>query len=174
MIITLSDTAGFCFGVRRAVELVEQTAAEGKRVVTLGPVVHNHHVAERFAALGVREADEVSQIPEGSTVVIRAHGVGRSVYEALEARGLVSPVVSLDCRYRLTTRFAETVSVFVRVESCSGVRLCFGYTMKNAAGGTVFEGRSEHCFLNTAGQPVRLTRELPDFYAALCAAAAGE
>ena len=88
MIITLSDTAGFCFGVRRAVELVEQTAAEGKRVVTLGPVVHNHHVAERFAALGVREADEVSQIPEGSTVVIRAHGVGRSVYEALEARGL--------------------------------------------------------------------------------------
>ena len=95
-------------------------------------------------------------------------------YEELEARGLVSPVVSLDCRYRLATRFAEPVSVFVRVVSCSGVRLCFGYTMKNAAGATVFEGSSEHCFLNTAGQPVRLRRELPDFYAALTAAAAGE
>ncbi len=90
-------------------------------------------------------------------------------YEELEARGLVSPVVALDCKYRLTTRFAEAVSVLVRVESCNGVRLCFRYEMVNADGAPVFEGRSEHCFLNAAGQPVRLKRELPDFYAALTA-----
>ena len=92
-------------------------------------------------------------------------------FEALEARGLVSPVVALDCKYRLTTRFAEAVSIYVRVQSCSGVRLCFAYEMRSADGALVFEGRSEHCFLNTAGRPVRLNRELPDFFAALTAAA---
>ncbi|MBR3076734.1 MAG: bifunctional 4-hydroxy-3-methylbut-2-enyl diphosphate reductase/30S ribosomal protein S1 [Oscillospiraceae bacterium] len=97
MKITLSDTAGFCFGVRRAVELVEKTAAEGKRVVTLGPIVHNRHVVERFNALGVREAACVAEIPDGATVIIRAHGVGRAVYEALEARGLT--VVDATCPF---------------------------------------------------------------------------
>lgn len=88
MIVTVADTAGFCFGVRRAVELVERTAAAGETVVTLGPIVHNRHVVERFAALGVREAAAVEEIPDGATVIIRAHGVGRAVYEALESRGL--------------------------------------------------------------------------------------
>ena len=51
MKVTVSDTAGFCFGVRRAVDLVEQTARQGGTVVTLGPIVHNRHVVERFNAL---------------------------------------------------------------------------------------------------------------------------
>ena len=97
MKVTVAETAGFCFGVRRAVELVEKTAAEGKRVVTLGPIVHNRHVVERFNALGVREAACVAEIPDGATVIIRAHGVGRAVYEALEARGLT--VVDATCPF---------------------------------------------------------------------------
>ena len=97
MKVTVADPAGFCFGVRRAVELVEQTAAGGKPVVTLGPIVHNRHVVERFNALGVREAAEVAEIPDGATVIIRAHGVGRAVYEALEARGLT--VVDATCPF---------------------------------------------------------------------------
>ncbi|MBQ1678218.1 MAG: bifunctional 4-hydroxy-3-methylbut-2-enyl diphosphate reductase/30S ribosomal protein S1 [Oscillospiraceae bacterium] len=97
MKVTVADPAGFCFGVRRAVELVEQTAAGGKPVVTLGPIVHNRHVVERFNALGVREAAEVAEIPDGATVIIRAHGVGRAIYEALEARGLT--VVDATCPF---------------------------------------------------------------------------
>ena len=97
MKVTVADPAGFCFGVRRAVELVEQTAAEGKPVVTLGPIVHNRHVVERFNALGVREAADAAEIPDGATVIIRAHGVGRAVYEALEARGLT--VVDATCPF---------------------------------------------------------------------------
>ena len=88
MKVILSETAGFCFGVKRAVETVERVAREGGPVVTLGPIVHNRHVVERFAALGVREAGRVEEIPDGATVIIRAHGVGRAVYEALAARGL--------------------------------------------------------------------------------------
>ncbi len=83
--ITLAKTAGFCFGVTRAVETVERAAQQGP-VVTLGPIIHNRHVVERFAAMGVQEIGEVEQIPEGSAVIIRSHGVGRSVYEALEQK----------------------------------------------------------------------------------------
>ncbi|MBO4418892.1 MAG: 4-hydroxy-3-methylbut-2-enyl diphosphate reductase, partial [Oscillospiraceae bacterium] len=112
MQITLSETAGFCFGVRRAVELVEQTAAAGKTVVTLGPIVHNRHVAERFNRLGVREAAGVEEVPDGAAIIIRAHGVGRAVYEALEARGL--EVVDATCP------FVERIHKLVRKAELEG------------------------------------------------------
>ena len=112
MRVSVADPAGFCFGVRRAVELVEKTAAAGKQVVTLGPIVHNRHVTERFRALGVREAAEVSEIPDGATVVIRAHGVGRAVREALEARGLA--VADATCP------FVERIHVLVRKAEAEG------------------------------------------------------
>lgn len=53
MSVRVAASAGFCFGVDRAVGLVEQTVREGKRAVTLGPIIHNHHVVQHFAALGV-------------------------------------------------------------------------------------------------------------------------
>ena len=95
--VTLARTAGFCFGVRRAVETVERVAGSGGTVVTLGPIVHNRHVVEHFESMGVREISEVSEAPEGSTVIIRAHGVGRAVTEALQARGL--KVVDATCPF---------------------------------------------------------------------------
>ena len=61
MKVTLAKTAGFCFGVDRAVSLVEEAVAAGKRVSTLGPIIHNRHVMDHFAAEGVRELSE----PEG-------------------------------------------------------------------------------------------------------------
>ena len=53
MSVTLAKNAGFCFGVSRAVETVEKEATEGKRVVTLGPIIHNRHVVGKFETLGV-------------------------------------------------------------------------------------------------------------------------
>ena len=97
MKVIVSEKSGFCFGVQRAVDTVERVAREGGTVVTLGPIVHNRHVVERFNALGVREAGSVVDIPDGATVIIRAHGVGRAVYEALEARGL--RVVDATCPF---------------------------------------------------------------------------
>ena len=97
MTVTLAKTAGFCFGVRRAVELVEKTAGEGKTVVTLGPIVHNRHVVERFNQMGVREIASADEAPEGGTVIIRAHGVSRAVHEALTARGL--EVIDATCPF---------------------------------------------------------------------------
>ncbi len=88
MKVYLAKTAGFCFGVSRAVEMVEKAAADGLRAVTLGPIIHNRHVVERFASLGVRAVDDPAEIPDGCAVIIRSHGVGRAVYEQLERRGL--------------------------------------------------------------------------------------
>ena len=78
MRVVLAKTAGFCFGVDRAVGMVEQAVSEGKQVCTLGPIIHNHFVMERFAAQGVREIQQPEQAPPGATVVIRSHGVGRA------------------------------------------------------------------------------------------------
>ena len=54
MMVRVAKSAGFCFGVSRAVELVEQAAAAGKKVATLGPIIHNRHVVNKFEAMGVR------------------------------------------------------------------------------------------------------------------------
>ena len=97
MSVILAETAGFCFGVKRAVELLERCIAEGKHAVTLGPIIHNRHVVEHFNSLGVQEISDVDAIPDGCTVVIRSHGVGRSVYERLEARGL--EIVDATCPF---------------------------------------------------------------------------
>ena len=88
MNITLAKTAGFCFGVDRAVSLVQNAVAEGKRVATLGPIIHNKHVVQRFEEQGVRELKEPREAEPGSCVVIRSHGVSRAVYEALEQQNV--------------------------------------------------------------------------------------
>ncbi len=85
MSVTLAKYAGFCFGVNRAVELVENAAAKGRQVVTLGPIIHNHHVVEHFEQMGVGVIQTPEEAPTGATVIIRSHGVGRAIYEKLES-----------------------------------------------------------------------------------------
>ena len=97
MEIILAKTAGFCFGVNRAVELVEQAVRDGKRAATLGPIIHNHHVVQRFADLGVRQVNEIAEIEDGETVIIRSHGVSRAAFEELERRGLA--VIDATCPF---------------------------------------------------------------------------
>ncbi len=85
--IQVAATAGFCFGVARAVRLAYDAAGGGGRVCTLGPIIHNPQVVDDLARKGVRIADNVQDIMPGETVVIRSHGVGADVYEALRQGG---------------------------------------------------------------------------------------
>ena len=87
MKILVADTAGFCYGVRRAVDLAEKTAKAGRPCVMLGPIIHNRHVVEHFASQGIGCVECVDQVPERSSVLIRSHGESEGVYQALEARG---------------------------------------------------------------------------------------
>ena len=97
MSVRIAESAGFCFGVSRAVEMVEQAVAEGRQVVTLGPIIHNRHVVARFDSLGVRVIDTPEQAQPGMTVIIRSHGIARAVYEQLEQRGV--EIVDATCPF---------------------------------------------------------------------------
>lgn len=88
-------------------------------------------------------------------------------YAEMEARGIISPVKTLQCEYRQSCTFGDEISVSVSVESFNGVVLKIGYEMKKQTGETVCIAGSEHVFLNREGHFVRLKRDLPAFYAAL-------
>ncbi|MBO5360911.1 MAG: bifunctional 4-hydroxy-3-methylbut-2-enyl diphosphate reductase/30S ribosomal protein S1 [Clostridia bacterium] len=88
MRITLAKTAGFCFGVNRAVDLVYSMLGEGKRVCTLGPLIHNPQVIADLESKGTRIIDEPVQALEGETLVVRAHGVTSAVEEQIAAMGI--------------------------------------------------------------------------------------
>ena len=85
-------------------------------------------------------------------------------YEKLEACGILSPVTSVECKYRQSTTFPEEVFIEVHVEEFRGVRLKLRYLMEKADGKIVCEAGSEHCFLDTEGKLVRLDKRFPEFY----------
>ncbi|MBP3478942.1 MAG: bifunctional 4-hydroxy-3-methylbut-2-enyl diphosphate reductase/30S ribosomal protein S1 [Oscillospiraceae bacterium] len=87
MSVTVAKSAGFCFGVNRAVETVEKAAQTGGQVVTLGPIIHNRHVVKKFDEMGVRVIESPEEAQKDMTVIIRSHGVSRAVQEALQAKG---------------------------------------------------------------------------------------
>lgn len=82
--IKLAKTAGFCFGVDRAVNLVYELVERGEKVCTLGPIIHNLQVVKNLEEKGVKIIDDVSECPDGYTVVIRTHGVEKSVVDKAE------------------------------------------------------------------------------------------
>ncbi len=87
MSIRVAKSAGFCFGVNRAVELVENAARSQSGVCTLGPIIHNRHAVAHFEAMGVGVIQKPEEAKQGQTVVIRSHGVTKAVYDALEKQG---------------------------------------------------------------------------------------
>ena len=95
MPVILAKSAGFCYGVERAVKLAEQTAREKGSCVMLGSIIHNAHVVQDLEALGARQVDDVSQVRPGETVIIRSHGETRQGYQQLEALG--AEVVDATC-----------------------------------------------------------------------------
>ena len=86
--ITVAKSAGFCFGVKRAVEAVERLLDEGKQVCTLGPIIHNPQMVEKLAARGVSIAHTPEEAPIDGTLVIRSHGVSQNVYDTLCEHGV--------------------------------------------------------------------------------------
>ena len=88
MEIRLAKTAGFCFGVDRAVKLTYGLLDEGRKVATLGPLIHNPQTVEDLERRGALVADTPADVPTGYEVVIRSHGVPRSIYDELDSPGL--------------------------------------------------------------------------------------
>ena len=87
MRVILAKTAGFCFGVDRAVNMAYELANSGARAATLGQLIHNSLVTDDLAAKGVRIISSPAEAQQGETVIIRAHGVAAEVYEELKGTG---------------------------------------------------------------------------------------
>ncbi len=85
MSITVAKTAGFCFGVNRAVEIVNKLADTDSKVCTLGPIIHNKEMVSELKNKGVYSIDDITQAKKYDTVVIRSHGVPQSVYDTLSS-----------------------------------------------------------------------------------------
>lgn len=83
----IAKTAGFCFGVDRAVKIVYNNIDNRCKVVTLGPIIHNQNVVSDLENRGVRVIESASMAEKDMTVVIRSHGVSEAVYQELEASG---------------------------------------------------------------------------------------
>jgi len=95
--IKLAKTAGFCFGVARAVDRAYQCANEETKYCTLGPIIHNAQVVEDLCQKGVTVIENIEDLPSGATVIIRTHGVPKAMYQKLEAQHI--PYLDLTCPF---------------------------------------------------------------------------
>ena len=114
MEVKLAECAGFCFGVRRAVDTVYEQAKSGKTIYTYGPIVHNDEVVRELGKLGVRvlnSKEELEELASGS-VIIRAHGVPQEICDILEKKGL-------EC-IDATCPFVKRIHKIVEEESGAG------------------------------------------------------
>ena len=113
--VTVAKTAGFCFGVQRAVDMAEKACQEYGCIWALGDIIHNAHEVGRLEKLGVHKAEDVADIPDGVPVLIRAHGVPERVVQQLEQKG---------CRIvDATCPFVGKIHRIVREESEQGRRI---------------------------------------------------
>ena len=110
--VKVAKSAGFCFGVDRAVKLAYETVNQKGRVFTLGPIIHNPDVVKDLDAKGVKVIDDLSCVTSDDTVIIRSHGVGKSVYDELEAIG--SSVIDATCP------FVSKIHQIVKERSAAG------------------------------------------------------
>ncbi len=85
--IVLAEKAGFCFGVDRAIKLIEKLAAEGRKVATLGPIIHNSQVIDDLAKRGVKVVESPSEVERDAILVLRTHGVTQEVLKEVEDSG---------------------------------------------------------------------------------------
>lgn len=88
MEIKIAEYCGFCYGVKRAVEMAEKAAADRVNGATLGPLIHNPQFIAELEAKGIACKDDLDQFTAGETVIFRSHGVGPEVYEKAEAKQL--------------------------------------------------------------------------------------
>ncbi|MBQ4429970.1 MAG: 4-hydroxy-3-methylbut-2-enyl diphosphate reductase, partial [Synergistaceae bacterium] len=86
--IIMAEHAGFCFGVKRAVDAISDALKDNPEVWTIGLPIHNPQEVSRLEAMGLRVAGNDSEIPSGAKVLIRAHGEPLEVIERLRARGV--------------------------------------------------------------------------------------
>jgi len=88
-------------------------------------------------------------------------------YTRLEEEGIISPVISVDAKYKKSTTFNDLIDIEVKIQEFRGLKLKLVYQMTNQNGEAVCEGHSEHCFLSREGRPMMIRDTYPGFYEAI-------
>ena len=88
-------------------------------------------------------------------------------YAKLEEMGIISPVVSVECKYKATSTYPDVLEIFVTVEEVKAAKIRFKYIMKKADGSICIEAASEHCFITQDGKIARLKKDFPEFFEAM-------
>lgn len=89
MDVKLAKTAGFCFGVKRAVDRVYEAIDSGRQIYTLGPIIHNNEVVKDLESRGVitlKDESELDKVSEGGVLIVRSHGVSKNIIDMIEER----------------------------------------------------------------------------------------
>lgn len=85
-------------------------------------------------------------------------------YDKLEKDGIISPVIAVECDYKMSTTFGDNIEIQVEIEEFKGVKLVIKYTMKNInTNEIVLIGRTKHCFINKDNKPIILKKDFPKF-----------
>ena len=87
---------GFCFGVRRAIKLIQEAAKEYQGIVTLGPIVHNHLVVDNLSKIGVNVINDLSQF-SSKAIAITSHGASPEI--SLRIKSLSIPIIDLPVQH---------------------------------------------------------------------------
>ena len=126
MKVTLAKSAGFCYGVRRAVELAEAAAEQEGSCMMLGPVIHNRAVIDRLQSMGVVLVSRPEDVPEGTAVILRSHGEGKSTFDTFAGRNV--KVIDTTCpnvsRIHKLVRQAQEENRQVVIIGAPGIRRC--------------------------------------------------
>lgn len=104
MEIVIADFSGFCFGVERAINIVETEAGAGGKTVTFGPIIHNPQVVDALAKKGVKPINALEEIEKNDSVIIRSHGVEKATLELISKK--VSRVIDATCPFVLKAQRA--------------------------------------------------------------------
>ncbi|MBQ9964591.1 MAG: bifunctional 4-hydroxy-3-methylbut-2-enyl diphosphate reductase/30S ribosomal protein S1 [Clostridia bacterium] len=110
--IFVAKSAGFCFGVKRAVDAVYELLDSGKKVCTLGPIIHNPQMVQALADRGVSIVEDPADTPPDTTLVIRSHGVAQNVYDAIASAQIMC--------YDATCPFVAKIHRIVAQQSAAG------------------------------------------------------
>lgn len=154
--IVLAKKAGFCFGVDRAIKLIEDLVSQGKKVATLGPIIHNQQVIDDLASRGVTVVEEPSQVPEGAILVLRTHGVTKEVLSAVKQSGCeyidaVCPFVKKIHKIVIDNSSDETATLIAGDENHPEVKGIKSYA------------KGESFVINSAEKIDELLQDNPDF-----------
>jgi 4-hydroxy-3-methylbut-2-enyl diphosphate reductase len=151
MEVILAEYLGFCYGVKRAIRLARDSAAE-EDASTLGPIIHNPQMVAHLEEEGVGSVDSLDEVPDGGTLIIRSHGVGPAVYEAANSR----PIKVVDA----TCPFVKKIHRIVEAENAKGNRVVIvGDPHHPEVEGIRGWGREDTAVIESAED---LVRQVPD------------